>query len=61
MKLKQKNKDSLVESLVDWHTEAYYANRSSFEYTDTGTDIGKNYIKFQSMFKIIKKLILEAK
>jgi hypothetical protein len=61
MKLKQINKDLLIQNLVDWHTEAYYANRSSFEYTDTGTDIGKNYIKFQSMFKIIKKLIREAK
>jgi hypothetical protein len=36
MKLKQINKDILIENLVDWHTEAYYANRSSFEYNDTG-------------------------
>ena len=61
MKLNQRTKDNLVESLVDWHTEAYYANRSSFKTNDDGADIGKDYIKFEAMLKIIKKLIREAK
>ena len=61
MKLKQISKDTLVESLVDWHTEAFYAERSSFKTNDDGAEIGKDYIKFEAMFKIIKKLIREAK
>ena len=61
MKLKQISKDKLVESLVDWHTEAFYAERSSFKTNDDGAEIGKDYIKFEAMLKIIKKLIREAK
>ena len=61
MKLKQISKDNLVESLVDWHTEAFYAERSSFKTNDDGAEIGKDYIKFEDMLKIIKKLIREAK
>jgi len=61
MKLKQISKDNLVESLVDWHTEAFYADRSSFKTNDDGAEIGKDYIKFEAMLKIIKKLIREAK
>jgi len=61
MKLKQISKDNLVESLVDWHTEAFYAERSSFKTNDDGAEIGKDYIKFEAMLKIIKKLIREAK
>ncbi len=61
MKLKQTSKDNLVESLVDWHTEAFYAERSSFKTNDDGAEIGKDYIKFEAMLKIIKKLIREAK
>ena len=61
MRLNQKTKDRLIENLIDWHTEAYYANRSTFEYTDNGVDIGKNYIQFEAMLKIIKRLIREAK
>ena len=61
MKLKQINKDLLIQNLIDWHTEAYYANRSSFKTNDDGADIGKDYIKFEAMLKIIKKLIREAK
>jgi hypothetical protein len=61
MKLKQRNKDNLVESLVDWHTEAYYADRSLFKTNDDGAEIGKDYIKFEAMLKIIKRLIREAK
>ena len=60
MKLKQISKDNLVESLVDWHTEAFYAERSSFKTNDDGAEIGKDYIKFEAMLKIIKKLIREA-
>ena len=61
MKLKQISKDNLVESLVDWHTEAFYAERSSFKTNNDGAEIGKDYIKFEAMLKIIKKLIREAK
>ena len=61
MKLKQISKDNLVKSLVDWHTEAFYAERSSFKTNDDGAEIGKDYIKFEAMLKIIKKLIREAK
>jgi len=61
MKLKQINKDNLVESLVDWHTEAFYADRSLFKTNDDGAEIGKDYIKFEAMLKIIKRLIREAK
>jgi hypothetical protein len=61
MKLKQRSKDNLVESLVDWHTEAFYAERSSFKTNDDGAEIGKDYIRFEAMLKIIKKLIREAK
>jgi hypothetical protein len=61
MKLKQISKDNLVESLVDWHMEAFYAERSSFKTNDDGAEIGKDYIKFEAMLKIIKKLIREAK
>ena len=61
MKLKQISKDNLVESLVDWHTEAFYAERASFKTNDDGAEIGKDYIKFEAMLKIIKKLIREAK
>jgi len=61
MKLKQISKDNLVESLVDWHTEAFYADRSLFKTNDDGAEIGKDYIKFEAMLKIIKKLIREAK
>jgi hypothetical protein len=61
MKLKQISKDNLIESLVDWHTEAFYADRSSFKTNDDGAEIGKDYIKFEAMLKIIKKLIREAK
>ena len=61
MKLKQISKDNLVESLVDWHTEAFYAEGSSFKTNDDGAEIGKDYIKFEAMLKIIKKLIREAK
>ena len=61
MKLKQISKDNLVESLVDWHTEAFYAERSSFKTNDDGAEMGKDYIKFEAMLKIIKKLIREAK
>jgi hypothetical protein len=61
MKLKQRNKDNLVESLVDWHTEAYYADRSLFKTNEDGADVGKDYIKFEAMLKIIKRLIREAR
>jgi hypothetical protein len=61
MKLKQRSKDNLVESLVDWHTEAFYAERSSFKTNDDGAEIGKDYIRFEAMLKIIKKLIRESK
>jgi len=61
MKLKQISKDNLVESLVDWHTEAFYADRSLFKTNDDGAEIGKDYIKFEAMLKIIKRLIREAK
>jgi len=61
MKLNQSNKDNLIESLIDWHTEAYYANRSLFKTNDEGADVGKDYIKFEAMLKIIKRLIREAR
>jgi len=61
MKLNQRNKDNLIESLIDWHTEAYYANRSLFKTNDEGADVGKDYIKFEAMLKIIKRLIREAR
>ena len=61
MKLKQINKDNLVENLIDWHTEAYYANRYIFEKDQLENYKGKEYIKFEAMLKIIKKLIREAK
>lgn len=61
MKLNQRNKDNLIEALIDWHTEAYYANRYFFEKDKDENDKGKEYIKFEAMLKIIKKLIREAK
>ena len=61
MKLNQRNKDDLIEALMDWHTEAYYANRYLFDKDENENDVGKNYIKFEAMLKVIKKLIREAK
>jgi len=61
MKLSEKSRFRLFQNLSEWHEDAYYANRSTFEYTDNGVDIGKNYIQFIAMYRIIKKLIKEAK
>ena len=61
MKLNQRNKDDLIEALIDWHTEAYYANRYIFEKDQLENHKGKEYIKFEAMLKVIKKLIREAK
>lgn len=60
IKLKEKNKDRLIEALREWHTEAYYNSRSSFEQDEDGNDIGTDYRSFEAMFKIIKRLIEEA-
>jgi len=40
---------------------AYYANRYFFDKDENENDSGKNYIKFEAMLKVIKKLIREAK
>lgn len=61
MILKEENKDRLIDALIDWHTEAYYNNRSSFDVDDDGNVIGKNYRSFEAMLKIIKRLIRRAK
>lgn len=60
MILKEKNKDRLLQALTEWHTEAYYNSRSSFEQDEDGNDIGTDYHSFEAMLKIIKRLIRRA-
>lgn len=61
MKLSEKSRFRLLQNLSEWHEDAYYANRSNFECEEDGVDKGKNYIQFIAMYRIIKKLIKEAR